>query len=468
MVTVSNGCPEFKAACVQVAIRIQHARVDLNIIHQDGVVIHAFVDLLGKPVQMSRRGKLIGSDVFIDTNGKCTRARLFQREPQRRHRFPLRVAQDHGQAQDVGAVGQGVALGQGGFKDVLALVGAGFHGVIRAEPIPKGQFLPVRQNRHRQQSGHILKIGDSFRAGKGQMGKAGLRVDDCEFLILNPFPAGNHLAGIGGFRLCQQRLQGGAAGQVQLFLLRFRQGRLGRVHRGKGRLGCLPVFLRHRFRQGVDQCLHLCDLFLGSAGFAGCAFIAVGAEVLPVLLLTCLLGADFAPVGAGAARHGFHIAAGIVMGMGAVSCFPIAAGIVVAVGTVFCLLIAAASIMAVGAAFPIFPAFLGMLMGAVACLPIAAGIVMAVGAGAGLLIAAGIVMAVGAVLPLHCRLIAAVRRVLRVVFADALRPGGQGQQGQHHGRAQRQGQHPPGDCRLSDVHMHRSFTGKPDGPGLRV
>ena len=191
----------------------------------------------------------------------------------------------------------------------------------------------------------------------------------------------------------------------------------------------------------------------------------MGAEVLSVLLL----GTDFALVGAGAARHGFHIAAGIVMDMGAASCFPIAAAFVVAVGTVFCLLIAAAFIMAVGAAFPISPAFLGMLMGAVACLPIAAACVVAVGTGAGLLIAAGIVMAVGAVLPLHCRLVAAVRRMLRVVRADALRPGGQGQQGQHHGRAQRQGQHPPGDMhRLSDVHMDCSFPGKPDGSVLRV
>ena len=78
-------------------------------------------------------------------------------------------------------------------------------------------------------------------------------------------------------------------------------------------------------------------------------------------------------------------------------------------------------------------------------------------------------MAVGAVLPLHRRLVAAVRRVLRVVTADALRRGGQGQQGQHHGRAQRQGQHPPGDMhRLSDVHMDCSFPGKPDGSVLRV
>ena len=382
------------------------------------------------------------------------------------HVLPLRVAQHHGQPQHVGAVFKDITLRQGGFKDVLALVGAGFHGVVLTEPVTKGQLFLVCRNGCGQHFDHRIIIRDILSAGKGQMGKAGLRVD--ELIIVHPFPVGKHLAGINGFRLRQQRLQGGAAGQVQLFLLRFRQGGLGLFHSGKGRLGRCSGLLRHRLRQGVDQSLHLCDLFLGSAGFAGCAFIAVGAEVLPVLLLTCLLGADFAPVGAGAARHGFHIAAAAVMLVLAGACFPIAAAFVMAVGAGAGLLMAAGFVMLVGTAFPIFPALLGVPVGTGSCLPIATAFVMAVGTGSCLLIAAEAVMAVGAVLPLHRRLVAAVRRVLRVVTADALRRGGQGQQGQHHGRAQRQGQHPPGDCRLSDIHMHRSFTGKPDGSGLRV
>ena len=254
--------------------------------------------------------------------------------------------------QDVSAVFQHIALGQGGLKDVLAFISA-LLGVGIASPLPKGQFLAVRQNGHGQQPKNIVKPHHILRAGKGQQHLSAVRVDGIP--IVHPFP--------------------------------------------------------------------------------------VGDDGIPVGFLLRLSGADLADKAAGPTRHGFHIAAAVVMG-----------GMDAGVG----LCHAAGFLRAdVGAGIRglFLPFRLKLAVRVAAC-------VMGMPAVGGDRIAL-VTADMGAVLPLHRRRIAAVRRVLGMVLTQPVafrREGGRGQKGKHHNDAQRQRQKPL--CALQFMpkfHIDRPF-----------
>ena len=92
--------------------------------------------------------------------------------------------------------------------------------------------------------------------------------------------ASRRVVAVGAFvQRCQLFGKGGIPGHIQLALFRFVQGRLRRIHFGKGSLGRFLGFGGDALWQGVDLGLDLRYSGFGFAGFASRRVVAVGAFI---------------------------------------------------------------------------------------------------------------------------------------------------------------------------------------------
>ena len=295
--------PAFKAAAgVQAAVRIQHAGVDGDVVHHNGIdgCILVVGDFVGEPVQMPRGGKLVNTTIRCTVDDVGALGRFRRGDGQHRRGRTLRFPQHHGQAQNIAAVGQDEALRQDGPEDVRALVSPGLHGEVRADPVPKGQLLPVQCNGGGQQFQNIVIPRDVFRAGKGQHRIPAVRVDDLPFV--HPFPVGDDLLlWLVGFGFRLGALRADKAAGLTLHSGCIAAGFImGGMDTG-GDLCHAAGFLRANMGAGVRR------LFLPLRGEH-----AVAVALRPVDMGTgrgeaiAVVAAD---MGAGLPLHSFHVAA---------------------------------------------------------------------------------------------------------------------------------------------------------------